>query len=128
MNRPLAIVYDGRVMSAPIIRGVISDRVQITLGGKPTNLRLPNSLNPGHEIGLVLDRLMLPYGDDTDFDTLPIPFRCVATDLVSAETVVLKQGSLAQSLRATMAIPAVFDVKSGQLEILKSLRKDKSLT
>jgi NTE family protein len=80
----------------------------ITLGGKKTNLRLPSSLNPGHEIGLVLDRLMLPYGDNTDFDTLPIPFRCVATDLVNAETVVLKEGSLAQALRATMAIPAVF--------------------
>ena len=51
---------------------------------------------------------MLPYGDNTDFDSLPIPFRCVATDLVNAETVVLKDGSLAQALRATMAIPAVF--------------------
>ena len=51
---------------------------------------------------------MLPYGDNTNFDTLPIPFRCVATDLVNAETVVLKDGSLAQALRATMAIPAVF--------------------
>ena len=80
----------------------------IVLGGKKTTLRLPSSLNPGHEIGLVLDRLMLPYGDNTDFDTLPIPFRCVATDLVNAETVVLKNGSLAQALRATMAIPAVF--------------------
>lgn len=80
----------------------------VTLGGKKTNFRLPNSLNPGHEIGLVLDNLMLPYGDNTDFDTLPIPFRTVATDLVSAETVLLKNGSLAQALRATMAIPAVF--------------------
>ncbi|MGI8786936.1 MAG: patatin-like phospholipase family protein [Pyrinomonadaceae bacterium] len=80
----------------------------ITLGGEGKNLRLPSSLNPGQEIGLVLDHLMLPYGDNTNFDNLPIPFRCVATDLVNAETVVLKSGSLAQSLRATMAIPAVF--------------------
>lgn len=80
----------------------------VILGGEKTNLRLPSSLNPGHEIGLVLDRLMLPYGDNTDFDALPIPFRCVATDLINAETVVLKSGSLAQALRATMAIPAVF--------------------
>ncbi|MGI8495511.1 MAG: patatin-like phospholipase family protein, partial [Pyrinomonadaceae bacterium] len=78
------------------------------LGGEKTNLRLPSSLNPGHEIGLVLDRLMLPYGDNTDFDTLPIPFRTVATDLINADTVVLKSGSLAQALRAAMAIPAVF--------------------
>ncbi len=86
----------------------------ITLGGKDArSLRLPSSLNPGHEIGLVLDRLMLPYGDNTDFDTLPISFRCVATDLVGAETIVLKDGSLAQALRATMAIPAIF----GPIEI-----------
>ncbi len=80
----------------------------ITLGGKGGRLNLPGSLNPGHEIGLVLDRLMLSYGDKTDFDDLPIPFRAAATDLVNAETVVLKDGSLAQSLRATMAIPGVF--------------------
>jgi len=80
----------------------------ITLGGKGAKLNLPGSLNPGHEIGLALDRLMFSYGDKTDFDRLPIPFRVVATDLVNAETVVLKDGSLAQSLRATMAIPGVF--------------------
>ncbi|HXG85994.1 MAG TPA: patatin-like phospholipase family protein [Pyrinomonadaceae bacterium] len=80
----------------------------ITLTGKGKNIRLPGSLNPGHEIGLALDRLMLAYGENTDFDRLPIPFRAVATDLVNAETVVLKSGSLSRALRATMAIPAVF--------------------
>ncbi len=80
----------------------------INFGGRGRRLNLPGSLNPGHEIGLVLDRLMLSYGDKTDFDNLPIPFRAVATDLVNAETVVLKDGSLAQALRATMAIPGVF--------------------
>lgn len=80
----------------------------INLGGRGRRLNLPGSLNPGHEIGLALDRLMFAYGDKTDFDRLPIPFRVVATDLVNAETVVLKDGSLAQALRATMAIPGVF--------------------
>ncbi len=80
----------------------------ITLGGKGAQLNLPGSLNPGHEIGLVIDRLMLPYGDNTNFDELPIPFHAVATDLVKAETVVLQDGSLAHALRATMAIPGVF--------------------
>lgn len=80
----------------------------ITLGGAGKNLRLPSGLNPGHEIGLVLDRLMLAYGAETDFDNLPIPFRSTATDLEKAETVVLKNGSLSEALRATMAIPGVF--------------------
>ena len=42
------------------------------------------------------------------FDDLPTPFRCVATDLKNAEAVVLGRGSLAQAMRATMAIPGVF--------------------
>lgn len=43
-----------------------------------------------------------------DFDALPIPFRAIATDLVSMETVVLAKGDLAQAVRASMSIPLVF--------------------
>jgi len=42
------------------------------------------------------------------FDDLPIPFRCVATDLVTQQSVVFDHGSLAQALRATMSLPAFF--------------------
>ncbi len=41
---------------------------------------LPNGLNSGSAVGLLLDEKMLPYCDLKDFDDLPIPFRCVATD------------------------------------------------
>ncbi len=43
-----------------------------------------------------------------DFDRLPIRFRAVATDLNSRDTVVLHGGDLAQSVRASIAIPLVF--------------------
>jgi NTE family protein len=72
------------------------------------SLKLPNSVNPGHEIGLAIDRIFFAYSKVDNFDDLPIPFRTVGTDMLNAETVVLKSGSLQQSLRATMAIPAVF--------------------
>ncbi|MGC2731795.1 MAG: patatin-like phospholipase family protein, partial [Candidatus Sulfotelmatobacter sp.] len=42
------------------------------------------------------------------FDDLPIPFRCVATDMLSGDRVVLRDGSLAKAVRASMAIPGVF--------------------
>ncbi len=77
-------------------------------GNNINNLKLPNSINPGHEIGLTIDRLFLPYSEINNFDNLPIPFRTVATDLINADTVVLKSGSLQQALRATMAIPGAF--------------------
>jgi len=43
-----------------------------------------------------------------DFDRLPIPFRAVATDLVTRDTVVLSSGDLAQAVRASMSVPLVF--------------------
>jgi NTE family protein len=68
----------------------------------------PNGFDPGQGVGLLLDRIAFPYSTITSFDDLPTPFRCVATDMVDGTAVVLKDGSLAQALRATMAIPGVF--------------------
>lgn len=44
----------------------------------------------------------------TRFDELPIPFAAVATDLETGEKVVLQSGNLAEAMRASMAIPALF--------------------
>ena len=43
-----------------------------------------------------------------DFDSLPIPFRAVATDLGSGDPVVMRSGDLAQAVRASIAVPLVF--------------------
>jgi len=43
-----------------------------------------------------------------DFDRLPIPFRAVATDMISGEMVVLDGGDIATAMRASMAIPGAF--------------------
>ena len=67
----------------------------------------PNGLNSGHGVGLLLDRIAFPASGIASFDDLPIPFRCVATDMLSGEAVVLHDGSLAQAVRASMAIPGV---------------------
>ncbi len=71
-------------------------------------VKFPSGLDPAHQIGLLLSRIALPYSELSDFDQLPTPFRCVATDMQSAEAVVLADGSLSQALLATMAIPGVF--------------------
>jgi NTE family protein len=43
-----------------------------------------------------------------DFDKLPIPYRAVATDMVSGDMVVLDRGDIATAMRASMAIPGAF--------------------
>ena len=68
----------------------------------------PSGLIFGQKISLLFSSLTFPYERITDFDKLPIPFQCVAVDLVTGNQVVLKSGSLAKAMRATMAIPSVF--------------------
>ncbi len=43
-----------------------------------------------------------------NFDQLPIPYRAVATDMVTGQMVVLDRGDLATAMRASMAIPGAF--------------------
>lgn len=50
-----------------------------------------------------------PVYDITDFEKLPIAYRAVATDIVNGEEVVLKEGSLAMAMRASMSIPSIFE-------------------
>jgi NTE family protein len=69
---------------------------------------LPTGLNPGENLSLFLSRSTLGYSEVSDFDQLPTPFRCVATDLVSGESVVLSRGSLPIAMRATMSLPGIF--------------------
>lgn len=45
----------------------------------------------------------------SNFDNLPIPYRAVATDMVSGQMVVLSDGDLATAMRASMAIPGAFE-------------------
>jgi NTE family protein len=76
--------------------------------GLKKGLSLPAGLNAGHQISLLIDRETLPYSNLKSFDDLPIPYRCVATDLVSGKEVVFSDGSLPQAMRATMSIPGLF--------------------
>ncbi len=71
-------------------------------------LSLPGGLNSGQQVTLILDRAALPYSFIGNFDELPIPFRCVATDLGTGKAHVFRDGSLSLALRSTMSLPAIF--------------------
>ncbi len=82
--------------------------------GLRNGVALPAGLNAGQQISLLIEKETLPYSGVKDFDALPIPFRCVATDLVSGKQVTFREGPLAEALRATMSLPGVFSpVRSG---------------
>ncbi|HMD42388.1 MAG TPA: patatin-like phospholipase family protein [Candidatus Acidoferrum sp.] len=76
--------------------------------GLKNGFNLPPGLNTGQQINLLIDRETLAYGSVNSFNQLPIPFRCVATELVSGKAYVFDSGSLSDALRSTISIPGVF--------------------
>ncbi len=76
-------------------------------GWKP---QLPQGLTGGQRLTAFLARLTSEpnYVAGGDFTRLPIPFKTVATDIVSGQLEVLSTGSLADAMRATMAFPLAF--------------------
>lgn len=69
---------------------------------------LRDGIVQGRNIEDLLTALLVGYGDETDFLTLPIPFACVASDMISAKPKVWHSGSLVEALRSTMSIPGLF--------------------
>lgn len=70
----------------------------------------------GKNIEMLLQKLCTGYTDSISFDRLPIPFACVATDLVTYTEYDFHSGRLPQAMRASMAIPAVFaPVRKGDM-------------
>ena len=83
--------------------------------GLKHGLSLPAGLNAGQQISMLIDHETLPYSESESFNDLPVPFRCVATELVSGNEEVFSNGSLQLALRATMSIPGVFSpVRDGE--------------
>jgi NTE family protein len=76
--------------------------------GLRKGLQFPEGFNSGQQVGSILDRVALPYSDLKTFDDLPIPFACVATDLVNSKPYVFRSGSLSVALRSTMSLPGLF--------------------
>ncbi len=88
--------------------------VRFPLGLTHGKFLLPKGLIQGQKLQESLRAKTLPYGNLTSFDTLPTPFRAVATDLESGTRVLLDHGDLALAMRASMSAPGVFaPVESG---------------
>ncbi|MGB5622300.1 MAG: patatin-like phospholipase family protein, partial [Gammaproteobacteria bacterium] len=68
-------------------------------------LKLPAGLILGQKIGLLLRDLTLPVAGISDFDQLPTPFRAVTTDIGAGTAHVVRDGNLADAMRASMSVP-----------------------
>ena len=86
------------------------DRYLISIRFNGLNPYIPSSFSPGQKILTFLSEQFLKarYQVYNDFDDLKIPFRAVATDLVTGKQIILKSGNLAEALNASLAVPLLF--------------------
>lgn len=89
------------------IRRKLDDRKDFVgpeIGFNEWELGLPKGAISGVQLETVLRTLAKTRGY-RKFDELPIPFRAVATDLVTGKPVVFSDGELANVMRASMSVP-----------------------
>ncbi|MDP2714517.1 patatin-like phospholipase family protein [Rheinheimera sp.] len=93
----------------PLRRKQISDDfpVNTDLGVSADGVKLPKGILNGQALAEILHGTFGIYADLKHFNDLPVPFRAVATDLLTQQEVVLSNGSLVQAVQASMTIPGV---------------------
>jgi NTE family protein len=84
------------------------DKYLISFPFENGKVKLPSGIGSGQNISLLLSQLTLPVDTINDFSKLPVPFFCIATDIVNAQEVILDHGYLPDAIRASMAIPTIF--------------------
>ncbi|MFH0729072.1 MAG: patatin-like phospholipase family protein [Pseudomonadota bacterium] len=83
-------------------------------GIRDGKLGLPKGAVSGVQLETVLRRLSKAKGFHR-FDELPIPYRAVATDLVTGKAVIFSEGELANVMRASMSVPgAIAPMEMGE--------------
>lgn len=69
---------------------------------------LPSGYIYGQNVSNLISSLTIGYQDSTDFINLPIPFACVAADMISGKAKIWHSGKINDAMRSTMSIPGMF--------------------
>lgn len=80
----------------------------ISLPVTSKKVQLPSGLINGQQIENLLGFYAWPAADISDFSKLPVPFRCLGTDLITGKKVEFKSGYLPDAIRASIAVPTIF--------------------
>jgi len=109
-----AIDWDAIFSGSPDLRLVpVDQKLEIEqqafeLKLKKGKVQIPSGIIESQELWLLLSELFLPVYDKPEFSEFSIPFKCVATDVLSGEAIVHERGNITLAVRSSMAIPSVF--------------------
>ena len=80
---------------------------------------IPSGYAYGFNVLNLLTSLSVGYQDSISFSKLPIPYACVAADMVTSNAKYWGEGSVITAMRSTMSIPGLFDpVRTGSMVLV----------
>jgi len=86
-----------------------SERYALTLPFKKFKVTVPPAISGGQNIYNEFVRLLYHVKDIDDFNKLPTPFVCIATDIETGKQVVLNSGYLPEAILASGTLPSLFE-------------------
>ena len=91
----------------------------LSVGLRGGRISVGNALIADDKLDALLSDELVAYNTGAlDFDRLPIPFRCVATNLTTLRPKVFAAGSLAFAVRSSISIPGVFSPVRSEGDVL----------
>jgi NTE family protein len=103
-----AVFSDNRSSAGDRFQRRVRETWALRMGIEKGGLELGDGLIAGQSILTLFTTLTAHCLDAKSFDSFPVPYRAVAADLMTGEKVVIGRGSLAEAMRSSMSIPAVF--------------------
>jgi len=86
-----------------------SERYALTLPFSKFKVSIPAAFSGGQNIYNELVRVLYHVKDVRDFNQLPIPFFCIATDVETGEELLLDKGYLPEAIMASGTLPSLFE-------------------
>jgi len=82
--------------------------LSLEIGFRDGEFRTFKGALSGSNLELFLHELTRNVDNVATFDLLPVPFRAIATDMVTGHQVVFDRGPIYQAMRASMSVPGMF--------------------
>ena len=86
-----------------------SERYALTLPFDGFKVSFPAGISTGQDIYNQFVQLLYHVRDVQDFNKLPIPFVCIATNIETGEPVILDNGYLPEAIMASGTLPSLFE-------------------
>lgn len=95
--------------SKPFYEKENGEKHALSLPVKKGKIGIPKALSKGQNVANLLTEMLSHVDTITDFNKLPIPFVCVATDIEAGKKVVLNSGFLPKAVQASGAFPTLLE-------------------